>query len=54
MAQLYVGLPGAKLSPGQGTERFSKVFLKAGESKPVIKFDDKTFRYWNMKTNTGK
>ncbi len=28
------------------------MFLKTGEEKTVtIKFDDKTFRYWNMKTN---
>ena len=28
------------------------MFLKAGEEKNVtIKFDDKTFRYWNAKTN---
>jgi beta-glucosidase len=31
---------------------FKKVFLKAGESKTVtIPFDDKTFRFWNVKSN---
>ena len=52
-AQLYVGLPGAKVfRPVKELKGFSKVFLKAGEEKTVtIKFDDKTFRYWNMKTN---
>lgn len=53
IAQLYVGLPGAKVfRPVKELKSFSKVFLKAGEEKTVtIKFDDKTFRYWNMKTN---
>ena len=53
IAQLYVGLPGAKVfRPVKELKGFSKVFLKAGEEKTVtIKFDDKTFRYWNMKTN---
>ena len=33
-------------------ERICKVFLKAGESREVrIDFDDKTFRYWNVRTN---
>ena len=53
IAQLYVGLPGAKVfRPVKELKGFSKVFLKAGEEKTVtIKFDDKTFRYWNAKTN---
>ena len=53
IAQLYVGLPGAKVfRPVKELKGFSKVFLKAGEEQTVtIKFDDKTFRYWNMKTN---
>ena len=41
----------------KGTERekelkgFAKVFLKVGESREIkITFDDKTFRYWNVKT----
>ena len=53
IAQLYVGLPGAKVfRPVKELKGFTKVFLKTGEEKTVtIKFDDKTFRYWNMKTN---
>ena len=52
IAQLYVGLPGAKVfRPEKELKGFSKVFIKAGEEKNVtIKFDDKTFRYWNVKT----
>ncbi len=51
--QLYVSLPGAKVfRPKKELKGFKKVFLKAGESKTVtIPFDDKTFRYWNVKTD---
>ena len=53
VAQLYVGLPNAIVfRPTKELKGFQKVFLKAGESKEVrIPFDDKTFRYWNVKTN---
>ncbi|SDA53821.1 beta-glucosidase [Butyrivibrio sp. INlla18] len=53
VAQLYVGLPGAKVfRPEKELKGFAKVYLKVGESKEVsIAFDDKTFRYWNVKTN---
>ena len=53
VAQLYVSLSGAKVfRPKKELKGFSKVFLKAGESKKVtIAFDDKTFRYWNVKTD---
>ena len=53
VAQLYVGLPSAKVfRPEKELKGFVKVYLKAGESKEVsIAFDDKTFRYWNVKTN---
>ena len=53
VAQLYVSLPGAKVfRPKKELKGFTKVFLKPGESKKVeITFDDKTFRYWNVKTN---
>ena len=53
VAQLYVGLPEAKVfRPVKELRGFCKVFLKAGEEKRVeIPFDDKTFRYWNVKTN---
>lgn len=53
VAQLYVGLKNAKVfRPKKELKGFAKVFLKAGESKEVhISFDDKTFRYWNIRTN---
>ena len=52
VAQLYVGLPGANVfRPEKELKGFQKIFLKAGEQKEVrIPFDDKTFRYWNVKT----
>ncbi len=52
-AQMYVGLPGASVfRPSKELKGFKKVFLKAGKSKTVtIPFDDKTFRYWNVKKN---
>lgn len=53
VAQMYVGLPNGKVfRPEKELKGFAKVFLKAGESKTVtIPFDDKTFRYFNVKTN---
>ncbi len=53
VAQLYVGLDNAKVfRPVRELKGFARVFLKAGEEKEVrIAFDDKTFRYWNVKTN---
>ncbi len=53
VAQMYVSLPGARVfRPAKELKGFKKVFLKAGESKKVtIPFDDKTFRYFNVKTN---
>lgn len=53
VAQLYVSLPDAEVfRPEKELKGFSKVFLKAGESREVtIKFDDKTFRYWNVLTD---
>ncbi len=53
VAQLYVALPNAKVfRPEKELKGFSKVFLKAGESREIhIPFDDKTFRYWNVLTN---
>lgn len=52
-AQLYVGLPDGKVfRPARELKGFKKVFLKSGEETRVeILFDDKTFRYWNDKTN---
>ena len=53
IAQLYVGLKNSVvIRPVKELKGFIKVFLKAGESKRVdIPFDDKTFRYFNTKTN---
>ncbi|MDD2960149.1 MAG: glycoside hydrolase family 3 C-terminal domain-containing protein [Lachnospiraceae bacterium] len=53
VAQMYVSLPESKIfRPEKELKGFCRVFLKAGESKEVrIPFDDKTFRYWNVKTN---
>lgn len=53
VAQLYVGMKDAKVyRPEKELKGFAKVFLKAGESSKVrISFDDKTFRYWNVRTN---
>lgn len=53
VAQLYIALPEPKVfRPEKELKGFVKVFLKAGESRRVfIPFDDKTFRYWNVKTN---
>lgn len=53
VAQLYIGLPDSRVfRPQKELKGFRKVFLKAGESRQVtIPFDDKTFRYWNSKTN---
>ena len=53
VTQLYIGLPeSAIFRPYKELKGFKKVFLKAGERKKVrIPFDDKTFRYWNSRTN---
>ncbi len=53
IAQLYVAKPDAKVfRPTKELKGFTKVFLKAGESKTVtIPLDDKTFRYWNVATD---
>ena len=53
VAQLYIGKKDARVfRPEKELKGFQKVFLKAGESKKVtILFDDKTFRYWNVRTN---
>lgn len=53
VVQLYVGLPnGIVFRPEKELKGFAKVFLKKGESREVsVPFDDKTFRYWNVKTN---
>ncbi len=53
VAQLYVGMKDAQIFRAKKELKgFKKVFLKKGEEKEVfIPFDDKTFRYWNIKTN---
>ena len=53
IAQLYVGLPGAKIfRPAKELKGFVRVYLKAGESQRVnIPFDDYTFRYFNVQSN---
>ncbi len=54
VAQLYVGCKESRIfRPAKELKGFIRVFLKAGESKSVeIPFDDKTFRYWNVKTDS--
>ena len=53
VAQLYVGMKDARVfRPEKELKGFQKVFLRAGESRKVrIPFDDKTFRYWNVRTD---
>ncbi len=53
VVQLYVTMDNAIVfRPAKELKGFEKVFIKAGESVTVaIPFDDKTFRYWNVKTN---
>lgn len=53
IAQMYVGHERSHLfGPKKELKGFVKVFLKKGESQQVtIPFDDKTFRYYNVKTN---
>lgn len=52
VTQLYVGMKDGKVfRPEKELKGFQKVFLKAGQSKKIrIPFDDKTFRFWNVKT----
>ena len=54
IAQLYVGLDqSVMVRPVKELKGFIKVALKAGETKKVhIPFDDKTFRYFNVETNS--
>lgn len=53
VAQLYIGMKDGKVFRlAKELKGFQKVFLKAGESRRVhIPFDDKTFRYWNVRTD---
>ncbi|MCA1292840.1 glycoside hydrolase family 3 C-terminal domain-containing protein [Paenibacillus sp. alder61] len=54
VAQLYVGCKSREIfRPAKELKGFAKVFINAGESKTVtIPFDDKTFRYFNVKTDS--
>ena len=53
IAQLYVACKSkAIFRPKKELKGFTKILLQPGETKTVtIPFDDKTFRYFNMKTN---
>ena len=53
VAQMYVGKAESGLvRPKKELKGFAKVWLEAGESREIeIEFDDKTFRYFNTKTN---
>ncbi|WP_339316260.1 glycoside hydrolase family 3 C-terminal domain-containing protein [Paenibacillus sp. FSL R10-2734] len=53
IAQLYVGCKSeAIFRAKKELKGFTKIFLNAGETKKVtLYFDDKTFRYFNVKTN---
>lgn len=53
ITQLYVGCKSKDIfRPKKELKGFSKVFINAGETKTItIPFDDKTFRYFNVKTN---
>ncbi|MBQ9081706.1 MAG: glycoside hydrolase family 3 C-terminal domain-containing protein, partial [Clostridia bacterium] len=52
VAQVYVGKKDTDIiRPKKELKGFTKVFLKAGESKTVtVPFDDKAFRYYNVDT----
>lgn len=52
--QMYIKAPGKGIfCPNKELKGFRKVFLRSGESKKVkIPFDDKTFRYWNTRTDS--
>lgn len=53
IAQLYVGCKSKNIfRPKKELKGFTKVFLRVGETRTLtINFDDKTFRYFNVKTN---
>lgn len=55
-AQLYVGCRSKEIFMAKKELKVvSKVFIKKGETKTVtIAFDDKTFRYFNVKTKKWK
>lgn len=53
IVQMYVSKPESHIfRPKKELKGFKKVFLEPGEKAVVdIEFDDKTFRYWNIKSN---
>ncbi len=53
IAQLYIGMPDSGIfRPKKELKGFKKLFLQPGEKRRiVITFDDKSFRYFNVKTN---
>ena len=53
IVQMYISLPGAKVfRPAKELKGFTKVRLRSGESRRVkMPFDDKTFRFWNVRTD---
>lgn len=53
VVQMYIGKKESGIfRAAKELKGFSKIYLKSGESKEVfIKFDDKSFRYWNTATN---
>lgn len=53
VAQVYVSCVNGKVfRPKKELKGFTKVFLKAGESRTVtVKLDDKAFRYFNVKSD---
>ncbi len=53
IAQMYVGCNSHDIfRPKKELKGFVKIFINAGDTKTVtIYFDDKTFRYFNVKTN---
>lgn len=54
VVQLYIGRTSDKVfRPKKELKGFKKVFLNPGEAKEItIKFDDKSFRYFNVVTNS--
>jgi len=52
--QLYVGMEKSRIfRPRKELKGFDKIFLNPGEScRITLPFDDKTFRYFNVKTNS--
>lgn len=53
IAQIYISCKNGKIfRPKKELKGFSKVFLKAGESKTItVELDDKAFRYFNVNTD---